>query len=464
VAQSKKIPTFVSMFRHKTLIVLFSFSICIISHAQKDYAHKSDSLGLLTPNDPKSYARKVVDTLASPYMAGRGYIDDGDKKAAKYISSQMSQFGLLHFGNSYEQQLSFNVNTFPEKIEVSVIRTNAGMNISMKQEPGADYIVLPNSCTMKGTFVVKRITKNTLSDKAKIYEFTHQDLKKTFLLIDDTNMTDKTQRAFVESMRYNPFKAKGVIILCKKLTEETSDSVADYVLIDALYNSKFDSANSVSVDIKNKFVKNYTSQNLIGYIKGTVQPDSFIVFSAHYDHLGRMGTIFFPGANDNASGTAMLLSLARYYSAHPENLRYSVVFIAFTGEEMGLFGSHYYVQHPLFPLSKIRFEVNMDIMGTGDEGITVVNAPTYDGAFHDLQRINDSLHLLKLIKPRGPTSNSDHYFFYANHVPDFFIYTMGGLKAYHDIYDRRETLPLTNFDDAFHLLQQFTNDICNRRF
>jgi len=74
------------------------------------------------------------------------------------------------------------------------------------------------------------------------------------------------------------------------------------------------------------------------------------------------------------------------------------------------------------------------------------------------------LHLLKLIKPRGATSNSDHYFFYTKHVPDFFIYTMGGIKAYHDIYDRRETLPLTNFDDVFHLLINFADDINNRRF
>lgn len=428
------------MFRNKAIIISFCLIAGINAYAQKDYA------------------RKVVDTLASPYMGGRGYVDDGVNRAAEYINSQYQSFGLLHFGSSYAQPFSFPVNTFPypDKVEVSIN--------GVKQALGADYIVIPNSCSMKGTYAVKRVTKNTLSDKAKVYEFTHQDLRKTFLLVDDTGVTGKDEKEFFESMRYNPFKAKGVIVLCNKLTQEMSDSVADYALIYALRKSKFDSASTITLDIKNKFIKKYNTENLIGYIKGSVQPDTFIVFSAHYDHLGRMGSVYFPGANDNASGTAMLLSLARYYSTHKEDLKYSVAFMAFTGEEMGLFGSRYYVGHPLFPLAGIKFEVNMDIMGTGDEGITVVNGAIYDAPFHDMVRINDSLHLLKQVKPRGATANSDHYFFYAHHVPSFFIYTMGGIKAYHDIYDRRETLPLTDFDNVFKLLLNFTGDICNHRF
>jgi len=404
----------------------------------------------------KDYARKVVDTLASPYMEGRGYVNDGNKKAAEYIHSQFKNFGLLPFGKDYEQSFSFPINTFPSKVEVSVN--------DVKQAPGADYIVVHNSCTTKGTFKVKRLTRATLFDKARLYEFTHENLKKEFILVDDTGVTDKKEKEAFQVLVHNPFKAKGVIILCNKLTQEMSDTVADYALIYAKRNSKFDSATTITLDIENKFIKAYPVQNLIGYIKGSVQPDTFIVFSAHYDHLGRMGSVYFPGANDNASGTAMLLSLAKYYSEHKEAAKYSVAFMAFTGEEVGLLGSKYYVEHPLFPLNKIKFEINMDIMGTGDEGITVVNGTIYDKPFHDMVRINDSLHLLKLVKPRGQTSNSDHYFFYVNHVPSFFIYTMGGIKAYHDIYDRRETLPLTDFDNVYQLLLNFADDISNHRF
>jgi Zn-dependent M28 family amino/carboxypeptidase len=95
--------------------------------------------------------------------------------------------------------------------------------------------------------------------------------------------------------------------------------------------------------------------------------------------------------------------------------------MAFSGEEIALLGSKYYTEHPLFPLANIRFLVNMDIMGTGDEGITVVNGTIYKSAFDDLVKINDREHLLKLVKLRGETANSDHYFFYKNHVPSLFI-------------------------------------------
>ncbi len=426
------------MVQRKYLIVLTGIALSTFCQAQKDYA------------------RKVVDTLASPYMEGRGYTDNGDKKAATYIHSQFKSFGLLPFGTDYEQYFKFPINTLPSKVEVSVN--------GVLQPPGADYIVVPNSCSMKGTYKVKRLTRTILFDKAKLYEFTHEDLKKQFILVDDTGVTDKKEKEVFQGLVYNPFKAKGVIVLCNKLTQEMSDSVADYAFLYALRKSKFDSATTITLDVENKFIKSYESQNLIGYIKGSVQPDTFIVFSAHYDHLGRMGSVYFPGANDNASGTAMLLSLAKFYSEHKEAAKYSMVFMSFTGEEVGLLGSKYYVEHPLFPLSKIKFEINMDIMGTGDEGITVVNGAIYDAPFHDMQRINDSLHLLKLVKPRGQTSNSDHYFFYAHHVPSFFIYTMGGIKAYHDIYDRRETLPLTDFDNVYKLILNFAEDISEHRF
>ena len=114
--------------------------------------------------------------------------------------------------------------------------------------------------------------------------------------------------------------------------------------------------------------------------------------------LVKWAASIFPGANDNASGIAMLLSLARYYSSHQDSLRYSIAFMAFSGEEMSLLGSKYYTEHPLFPLANIRFLVNMDIMGTGDEGITVVNGTIYKPAFNDLVKINDHIHLLKLVK------------------------------------------------------------------
>jgi len=420
------------------LTITLGLSLCFAAKAQKDYA------------------RKVVDTLASPYMAGRGYVDNGCNKAAKYLRAQFKNLGLLPFGKSYEQEFDISVNTYPKQVEVS---------IDGKLAPdGADYIVIPVTPAMKGTYPIERFDRSILLDSNKLQSFLNKDHSNSFILVDDSGAADKKEKEMWDKATSNPFKAKGIIRLCNKLTEETSDTVLNYALLNALRNTAFSKGKTISLNIQNKFIKDYATENLIGYIKGSVQPDSFIVFSAHYDHLGRIGNIYFPGANDNASGTAMLLCMARYYNSLKTKPPYSIVFMAFSAEETGLKGSHYYTQHPLFPMSKIKFLLNMDIMGTGDEGITVVNATIYDRAFKDLKGINDSLHLLKEVHPRGTTSNSDHYFFYKNHVPDFFIYTMGGIKAYHDIYDKRETLPLTDFDNVFKLLIDFTDDICTHRF
>ncbi len=430
----------------KTALSVFCILMTWVTNAQSDFS----DLNVV------AQAHRIVDTLASPYMCGRGYVDNGNLKAATYLNNKFKKLGLIPFGKSYEQKFEYPVNTYPTAYSVKINDELA--------KPGADYIVIPSTPTTNGTFSVVRFDRSILSDTMKVKEFFTHDYTNSFVMIDDSGATEKKEKEIWESLKSNPFKAKGIIYLCDKLTEETSETVADYATLNALRNSPFRYATSISIDIKNKLIASFPTQNLIGYIKGKVQPDSFIVFTAHYDHLGKMGSIYFPGANDNASGIAMLLSLARYYAEHSDSLRYSVAFMAFSGEEIALLGSKYYTEHPPFPLSKIRFLINMDIMGTGDEGITVVNGTIYDGAFKDLVKINDSQHLLKTVKLRGETANSDHYFFYKNHVPDFFIYTMGGIKAYHDIFDRRETLPLTKFDEVYKLLIQFTSDINQRKF
>jgi aminopeptidase YwaD len=172
--------------------------------------------------------------------------------------------------------------------------------------------------------------------------------------------------------------------------------------------------------------------------------------------LGRMGRdIYFPGANDNASGVSMLLELAKYYSSAENQLPFSIVFIAFGAEEAGLIGSKFFVENPLFPLKKIKFLINLDLLGTGEEGITVVNATKFPQQFEQIVKLNDENKYLTAVKKRGPAANSDHYYFTEKGVPSFFIYTMGGIAAYHDIYDRAETLPLTKFSEVFHLLTSF---------
>ena len=104
----------------------------------------------------------------------------------------------------------------------------------------------------------------------------------------------------------------------------------------------------------------------------------------------------------------------------------------------------------------------MDLEGTGDEGITVVNGSVFRSEFALLNEINDREKYLVKIKSRGKAANSDHYWFTEKGVPSFFVYAMGGIQAYHDVHDKGATLPLTEFEDLFRLLVKFNDGLLSR--
>jgi aminopeptidase YwaD len=358
-----------------------------------------------------SFARKMVDTLTSSYFWGRGYTNDGVGKSARFLSREFQSYGLKPLNDSsFLQDFSFPVNTFPGKMEVWID--------GVKLCPGRDYIISPESKGVK--------TKSTLVKK------------------DSVHFADRTNQIRVS--------------LADKLTWSVSQETTNYTSILLNKNAVKSDPEKIKLHIENKLVDNFKSYNVCGIVKGTINPDSMIVITAHYDHLGGMGNnTYFPGANDNASGVALMLRLAKFYAGNPQ--KYSLVFIAFSGEEAGLLGSKFFTEHPLVDLKKIRFLVNTDLAGTGEEGITVVNATQYKREFALLHKINEEFRYLAKINSRGKAANSDHYWFSEKGVPSFFIYTMGGIRAYHDIYDRAETLPLTEHDDLFQLITRFNQSL-----
>lgn len=346
-------------------------------------------------------------------MWGRGYTNNGLGKAADYISAQFEAYGLSPMdGKTYKQDFSFPVNTFPGAMELKI---NGKPLI-----PGKDFIVKPES--------VGRVTSGKLEQKDSL----------TFISSAD----------------------KIVISLKNKLTWPVRTKLADYTEIQIIKSAAPTAPETYEVNIENSFIPDFKAANICGIVKGTKHPDSLVIFTAHYDHLGGMGTTtYFPGANDNASGVSFLLSMAKYYAANPAP--YSMAFICFAGEEAGLIGSKHFTEHPLVELNKIRFLVNLDMVGTGETGITVVNATVFPKEFALLNQINDANNYLAKIKSRGKAPNSDHYFFSEKGVPAFFIYTTGGIAAYHDIYDLPGTLPFTKYNDLFNLFINFNRKLMN---
>ncbi len=108
-----------------------------------------------------------------------------------------------------------------------------------------------------------------------------------------------------------------------------------------------------------------TSQNVIAKITGTKHPDEYIIYTAHWDHLGigkpdATGDSIYNGAYDNASGSAALLEIARAYKHLTTPPERTIIFLSVTGEEQGLLGSAWYAQNPIYPLNKTVAEINMD--------------------------------------------------------------------------------------------------------
>ena len=121
---------------------------------------------------------------------------------------------------------------------------------------------------------------------------------------------------------------------------------------------------TASISIKNN-LRELTSSNVVGYIEGSKYPDEYVLYMAHWDHLGmdfsNPNNKVFNGAQDNASGTAGLLALAEYFTQQKTPER-SIVFVAVTAEERGLLGSAWYAANPVFPLEKTVVGINMDVL------------------------------------------------------------------------------------------------------
>jgi len=357
------------------------------------------------------YGRKIVNKLSSDRFWGRGYTKGGMQKATKFLLKEFKKVGIKPMrGDSYLQSFSYPVNTFPGEMNVELN--------GKKLKPGRDFIVSAQS---------KGLKVSTLQNPK-------------------------------DSTHYSALQNNLKVTLHKKLTWGVSQTQADYTWIQLNSKQIHEKPQSININIENKLIPDFQTVNICGIVKGKRKPDSVILITAHYDHLGGMGKkTYFPGANDNASGVSLLLNLAAYYSKNPQP--YTMAFICFSGEEAGLLGSKFFTEHPLVSLSKIRFLVNLDLTGTGNEGITVVNAKVFKQEFDLLNGINKSAKYLPKISERGKSSNSDHHWFTEKNVPSFFIYTLGGIKAYHDIEDKASTLPLTAYPNLFKLLTDFNGKL-----
>jgi len=382
------------------------------------------------------YVKSKVDTLAAPGFFGRGYINDGSNLAAAYIEKEFKAIGAKPVGESYFQPFTFVVNTFPKKNTVSC-------DGNMLTE-GYDYLIDPSSGTSKGkykTYFLDSTHFQTSPPKLKSEKF--------IPIVDLTGIDTPDEIGFLHMFKLAVLEKSPMIVLNpKKMMWSVGQQRFRNALVEIEKDQFCHKPKKVEIDIQNTQIE-FTARNIIGKIEGE-SSDSSLVITAHYDHLGMMGDAIFPGASDNASGTAMMLNLMKYYAENKP--RHDMYFIAFAAEEAGLIGSKFFVDNPTIDLSRIIFLVNLDLMGSAAEGITLVNGSLFPERMRQLAAINTENDLLPKIKLRGKAANSDHYWFSEAGVPAVFIYTRGNAKAYHDVYDIPSGLDWANYNELFTLL------------
>ncbi len=393
------------------------------------------------------YARKVLGKLTAKNFHGRGYLKKGDEKAAHYIARQFEKNNVQNLDSVYFQSYNFAINTFPGKIVVEIDDT--------KLNPGEDYVISCSSPTVDGTFTLAFLPDTIPTDSGFIQTINEHKNSGAFLI----------SNYYPRKLYGKTFDGiEGIIILDKKTPGwhvSNGNKVQNTVWLKIKKTALPDDAKKISISATSLFIDEYKTQNVIGFVKGKKHPDRFIFFTAHYDHLGMMGNkTWFPGANDNGSGTAMVIDLARHFALSENQPDYSIAFVLFSGEEAGLHGSSYYANNPLFPLEQIRMLINLDMVGTGSEGITVVNGKAYQDVMNAFNKINEENNFLPEIKARGEACNSDHCPFYKKGVKSIFIYTRGKEHMeYHTIKDVDDNFPFTAYESLFGLLTKYVKEI-----
>ena len=392
-----------------------------------------------------THYKQVVKELTSEKYQGRGYAKGGANKAGKYLKNEYKKAGV---DEVICQSFTININTFPGKMELSV----DGRALT----PGVDFSMREYSPGVKGTYKLYYVDTNNFDAEKMFADLAKPEYKDCFVVCDFF-FSYKNYQVFQKVWGGNSCTNAGIIQTWDpllKFYKAYGEKVFGKPVIWATSDFPKD-AQSITVNIENKFLKDYKLFNVIAKVEGK-RHDSCYVFTAHYDHLGNLGKdVYYAGANDNASGTAAIVTMAAYYAQNrPE---YDMYFISFSGEDANLRGSEYYVDHPVVPLAQIKYLFNIDMIGdnnpvqyceVSDEGLR---------GYDLLEKINKEKRLFKGLNRGELAGNSDHYPFAVRHVPCILFENEEGdaFKYYHTTFDTYENFLIDSYEPIFKLVKYF---------
>ncbi|MDL2227632.1 M20/M25/M40 family metallo-hydrolase, partial [Odoribacter sp. OttesenSCG-928-L07] len=322
--------------------------------------------------------------------------------------------------------------------------------------PAGNFIVTRASKSVKGNYTIVPFFNDSVKNDDALQSILKQG-DKTKVLLTDRYHSD------LRNKNFEPYAGTIIVSKNNRLPWAMSDAgeLKDNFTVYVTENAINPSAKKLEIEIKNKHIKKFKTRNVVGFIPGKSEDAKYLMIGAHYDHLGGFGKdIYMPGANDNSTGVATLLAIAKYLKDENIELEHNLLIVAFTGEEAGLLGSKFFADNPPIPLEKIDFFINFDMVGGGSAGITVVQGAAFPEETNKLKELNERNNYFPEIVVKGITYNSDHAPLYAKNVPSVFIHTQGsGLVEYHNIYDLPYKYILDRSCEFVQLMVEFLQEL-----
>lgn len=397
----------------------------------------------------KEYASYIIKELSSPNFYGRSYYKKGLKKSEKFIINELKRIN------------SQNIKTQTLKYYVYVAKKTTLVLDGKVLNDGYDYILFPTSKKNKGIFKTILVTKNNFDTLKKL-----TSKEPVFVLVDSTIQNDKFYKEeLIKIIENNKKEFGGYLFLKNKpisykgysgpqkrgIFKDIKKHVKIYNKTVGEVSYEFSEVKNLEIEFKPKR-KKIRSKNIYTFKEGIT--DTIILFCGHYDHLGTFGKAYYPGANDNAAAIAMLLDI--YKEIQNFKPYYTVYLVFFTGEEHGLLGSFYFVDNLPLDSSKLYLVINLDVIGSGEEGVYVVNGKVFSEIFEKIEKISQENSIDIQLKARGKANNSDHAPFFLKGYKALFFYSSGKTGPYHHPDDKFEELSLAKYNEIVKLMLLLT--------
>lgn len=447
--------------------------------------------------DPNRYLADVK-SLTAPAMEGRGDGTKGLSLAARMLEKRYKQLGLKPAGtNGYFQPFSLITGAKLKSAQNHFSIEDAGQKHELKLNQ--DFVPFSFSSSGSVTGPVVFAGYGASADEFGYDDYAGLDVKDKIVVVlryEPAGFADKAGNAgltrhaqlITKAINARNHGARAIVLVNGKLGDGEEDLLTRFGSVSGPENTGI-----VLVQVKNDVAERWfqaagksfaevqgqinhgtkpqsfafpdplrmtihvdiettraTVNNVLAYLPG--KTDEYVILGAHYDHLGRgnydslapsqIGQIH-PGADDNASGTAGVLELARLFAPMKGELQRGILFMSFAGEELGLLGSAYWVQNPTLPLDKAVAMLNMDMIGRiKDNKVYIGGVGTGSTLKAVIEQANAKSNFKVEYSPGGYAA-SDHTSFVTKHIPVLFFFS--GLHSdYHkpsDTWDKINAEP-----------------------